>query len=89
MAKLRLRNTSVFYIKGSIRNYSIHLLLAALHELDAVLEENISVLVTESLGLVGHLPCVVLDCEPGREANIVLLTRQLHPVQFLRSRKET
>ena len=58
-------------------------LLTPLHQLYAVLEEHVPVLVTEALGLVGHLSSVVLDCEPGREPHIVLLTRQLHPMQFL------
>lgn len=58
-------------------------LLASLHELNAVLEENVPVFVTEPISLICHLSCVMLDCKPSREAYIVLSTRQLNFVQFL------
>ena len=59
-------------------------LLTALHQLNAVLEEHVSVLIAEPVSLVGHLASVMLDCEPSRESYIVLLTWQLHLVEFLR-----
>ena len=62
---------------------TISLLLTPLHQLNAVLEENISVLVAEALCLIGHFPCVVLDSEPCSKSHIVLLAWKLYSLQFL------
>lgn len=59
------------------------LLLTSLHELNAVFEENVSVLIAESFCFVRHLPSVMLDCKPSREPHVVFLPRQLHPMKFL------
>ena len=41
------------------------LLLASLHELNAVSKENISVLVSEALCLIRDFPSIVMDGEPS------------------------
>ena len=58
-------------------------LLAALHEFNAVLEEDVSVLVTESFCLICDLSSKVLHCEPCGEPQVVVLTRKLHAAKFL------
>lgn len=41
------------------------LLLASLHELNAVSEENVSVLVSKALCLIRDFPSIVMDGEPS------------------------
>lgn len=41
------------------------LLIASLHELNAVSEENVSVLVSEALCLICDFPSIVMDGEPS------------------------
>ena len=61
------------------------LLLASLHELNAVSEENISVLVSKALCLICDFPSIVMDGEPSCKTNIMLSSWQLNFSQFLRA----